>query len=366
MQASDPALHLVHLTLCYNGNKIMTFRAHLLALSLITAVLLATASVPVISAEQVNVYSARKTELIEPLLKDFSEKTGIRYKLVTGRDDALIKRLQVEGDASPADVLITVDAGRLYRATEADLLQPVTSDVLSAAVPANLRDANDRWYGISLRARPIFYAKGKVDPQELSTYEALAEPKWEGRICIRSSSNIYNQSLVGSMIAANGLEDTEQWAQQFVANFARPPAGGDTDQLRAAAAGVCDIAIANTYYYGRLIKSDKPEDRAVAARLAIFWPNQDGRGTHVNVSGSGVTRSAKNRDNAVKLLEFLVSPAAQTWYASVNNEYPVITGTEIDAVLAGWGEFKKDAVDVAVPGKNNRKAVELMDRVGWK
>jgi len=315
---------------------------------------------------EVNVYSARKTELIEPLLKDFSAETGIKVNLVTGKDDALIKRLQVEGKGSPADVLITVDAGRLYRAKTAGLLQPINSDALSNSIPPNLRDSDNQWFGISLRARPIFYVKGKVDPKELSSYEALADEKWKGRVCIRSSSNIYNQSLIGSMIDAEGVDRTEAWAKAFVANFARSPAGGDTDQLKAAAAGVCDVAIANTYYFGRLVKSDKASNNAVAEKLAIFWPNQDGRGTHVNVSGIGVTKSAKNKANAVKLMEFLVSDTAQAWYAKTNNEYPVVKGGVVDPVLTSWGEFKQDDLALTKLGENNRNAVELMDRVGWR
>ncbi|MGH1487564.1 MAG: Fe(3+) ABC transporter substrate-binding protein [Cellvibrionaceae bacterium] len=318
------------------------------------------------AAETVNVYSARKTELIEPLLNKFSEQTGIKVNLVTGKDDALIKRLQVEGKASPADVLITVDAGRLHRAKSSGLLEAVDNETLSTSIPTNLRDSDNQWFGLSMRARPIFYVKGKVDPKELSTYENLTDTKWKGRICIRSSSNIYNQSLIGSMIEANGVKATEAWAKQFVKNFARPPAGGDTDQLRGAAAGVCDIAIANTYYYGRLIKSNKAENNAVADKLAIFWPNQNNRGTHVNVSGIGLTKSAKNKANAVKLMEFLVSPDSQAWYAEVNNEYPVIKNTAIDNVLKSWGNFKSDDVSLTKLGINNRAAVELMDRAGWK
>lgn len=321
---------------------------------------------PALLADEVNVYSARKTDLIEPLLNKFSTQTGIKVNLITGKDDALIKRLQVEGKASPADVLITVDAGRLHRAKSQNLLQTVDSAVLDQSVPAYLRDEDNQWFGLSMRARPIFYVKGNVDPAELSTYEALADSKWAGKVCIRSSSNIYNQSLVGSMIAASGVEVTEEWAKNFVNSMARPPAGGDTDQLRAAAAGVCDIAIANTYYFGRLTKSAKPEDNAVAEKLAIFWPNQGDRGTHVNVSGIGLTQSAKNVENATRLMEFLVSAESQAWYASVNNEYPVVAGTEIDSVLTAWGEFSKDDLNLSELGKNNRAAVELMDRAGWK
>lgn len=336
------------------------------SLSLVLAVA-ATLVVPAVQAkDEVNVYSARKTELIEPLLERFTEQTGVKVNLVTGKDDALIKRLQVEGKASPADVLITVDAGRLHRAKAAGLLQTVDNAALNAVVPANLRDDDNQWFGLSLRARPIFYVKGKVDPKELSTYEGLTDSKWKGRICIRSSSNIYNQSLIGSMIEASGTDKTQAWAEGLVKNFARPPAGGDTDQLRAAAAGVCDIAVSNTYYFGRLIKSSKPEDNAVAEKLAIFWPNQNDRGTHVNVSGIGLTQSAKNTANAITLMEFLVSPESQAWYAEVNNEYPVIDGAVIDAVVKGWGEFKSDSVALTKLGINNRAAVELMDRAGWK
>ncbi|MBX2808136.1 MAG: Fe(3+) ABC transporter substrate-binding protein [Cellvibrionaceae bacterium] len=318
------------------------------------------------AAEAVNVYSARKSALIEPLLERFTQETGIQVNLVTGKDDALIKRLQVEGKASPADILITVDAGRLHRAKSLGLLRSVDNSTLHQTIPAYLRDTDDQWFGISLRARPIFYVKDKVNPETLSSYEALADAQWKNKVCIRSSNNIYNQSLVSSMISAKGVEDTEQWAQAFVNNFARQPTGGDTDQLRAAAAGVCDIAIANTYYYGRLLKSSKPEDRAVAAKLGIFWPNQNDRGTHVNVSGIGVTQSAKNYDNAIKLIEFLVTPASQSWYAEINNEYPVVDNANTDKVLASLGSFKKDVVNLTELGINNRTAVELMDRAKWR
>jgi iron(III) transport system substrate-binding protein len=344
----------------------MTFFRPLTALLGLTLIGSSLLSINAMAKEEVNVYSARKNELIAPLLEKFASKTGIEVNLITGKDDALIKRLQVEGKASPADVLITVDAGRLHRAKSANLLQTIDSKKLTGTIPANLRDADNQWFGISLRARPIFYVKGKVDPSELSTYEALTDAKWKGRICIRSSSNIYNQSLIGSMIEANGEESTEAWAKGLVANFARPPAGGDTDQLKAAAAGVCDIAIANTYYYGRLTKSDSADKKAVAEKLAIFWPNQSDRGTHVNVSGVGVTQSAKNKKNAIKLIEFLASPESQTWYAETNNEYPVIKEAVADDVIKSWGDFIRDDVALTKLGINNRAAVELMDRAGWK
>ncbi len=316
----------------------------------------------------VNVYSARKEELILPLLEQFSERSGVAVNLVTGKADALLKRLEAEGQASPADVFITVDAGRLYRAKEAGLLQAIDSAVLNAVVPEHLRDDDGYWVALSQRARPVFFRKDRVSPRDLSTYEALADAQWKGRICIRSSSNIYNQSLVASMIAAEGEQQTEAWANALVANFARPPAGGDTDQLRAAAAGVCDLAIANTYYFARLLNSDKPTDREVASKLAVFWPNQDGgeRGVHVNVSGVGVTKHAKHTENAVALVEFLVSPDAQAWYAAENNEYPVVDGVAVPETLQEMGSFRADDVALTKLGENNRAAVKLMDRAGWK
>jgi iron(III) transport system substrate-binding protein len=318
------------------------------------------------SAQEVNVYSARQEALILPLLEKFEAETGIGFKLITAKEDALLQRLRSEGHSSPADVFITTDAGRLQRAKEAGVLQPVDNPVLDKRIPAHLRDKSNYWFGLSQRARVIFYARDRVDPAELSTYEALADDKWQGRICIRSSSNIYNQSLVASMIESHGVEKTEAWAKGLVDNFARKPAGGDTDQLRAAAAGLCDIAVANTYYYGRLVNSDDEKDRAVADSLGLFWPNQQGRGAHVNVSGAGVAKYAPHREAAVKLLEFLVSDESQSWYAEVNNEYPVVAGAKIPQTLAAWGEFKSDSLNLTRLGENNREAVKLMDRAGWR
>ena len=223
--------------------------------------------------EAVNIYSARKEALILPLLERFRDETGIEFNLVTGKADELLKRLQLEGSATPADVLITTDAGRLHRAREAGVLQAIESDPILRSVPDQLRDADGFWVGLSQRARTIIHARHRVDAAELSTYEDLADPRWKGRVCVRSSSNIYNQSLVASMIEAVGAERTEAWAGGLVENFARPPAGGDTDQLRAVAAGQCDVAIANTYYFGRLVASGKEEDRDVVAELELFWPN---------------------------------------------------------------------------------------------
>ncbi len=321
---------------------------------------------PAAAADEVNVYSARQEALILPLLERFEQETGIEVNLVTAKADALLKRLESEGRSTPADVLITTDAGRLQRAKDAGVLQPVDSPVLRERIPANLRDRDNHWFGLSQRARVIFYVRDRVDPAELSTYEALAEPRWKGRICIRSSGNIYNQSLVASMIESHGVARTEAWARGLVANFARKPSGGDTDQLRAAAAGLCDIAIANTYYFGRLVNSDKPKDQEVARKLGVFWPNQDGRGAHVNVSGAGVTKYASHPEAARRLLEFLTGDEAQAWYAKVNNEYPVVVDVPVSKTLRDLGTFKADALNLTRLGENNRAAVELMDRAGWR
>ncbi len=331
-----------------------------------TTLLVLAGIAPSATAAEVNLYSARKENLIKPLLERFTEHTGIAVNLVTGNADALLKRLETEGINSPADVFITVDAGRLHRAKAAGVLQPVDSQVLEHAVPGSYRDPEGYWYGLSLRARPIMYVRGRVDPSELSTYLALADERWRGRICIRSSNNIYNQSLVASLIAAHGEERTEAWAREFVQNFARAPTGGDRDQIRAAAAGLCDIAIANTYYLGRMLSSDDPDERGVAEKMAVFWPNQNGRGTHVNVSGAGVTRAARHDAAAVRLLEFLVTDEAQRWYAEVNNEYPVKPGVKWSATVSAWGDFKADDVNLGKLGELNAVAVWLMDRAGWK
>jgi iron(III) transport system substrate-binding protein len=317
-------------------------------------------------ADEVNVYSARQEALILPLLKKFREETGIGFNLITAKADELLKRLESEGRSTPADIFITTDAGRLQRARQAGVLRAVDNAVLDARIPPNLRDRENYWFGLSQRARIIFYARDRVDPAELSTYEALADARWKGRICIRSSNNIYNQSLVASMIVAHGEAEAETWARGLVANFARKPAGGDTDQLRAAAAGQCDIAIANTYYFGRLVNSDKAADREVAAALGVFWPNQAGRGAHVNVSGAGVTLHAPHPEAAERLLEFLVNPESQTWYAEVNIEYPVVADAQTSALLKSWGTFKSDSLNLSRLGENNRAAVELMDRAGWR
>lgn len=318
------------------------------------------------AADEVNVYSARQEALIKPLLDRFTEQTGIEVNLLTGRADALLTRIRVEGRHTPADVFITVDAGRLHRATEAGVLQPLGLTQVTGAIPAYLRDPEAHWTGLSQRARVIFYAPDRVDPAELSSYEALADPQWRGRICIRSSGNIYNQSLVAALIAAHGVEATEEWARGLVANMARPPRGGDRDQIKAVAAGQCDLAVANTYYYGHMLASPEADQRAAAEQVALFWPNQDGRGAHVNVSGAGITTHTQRRAAAEALMEYLVSNEAQRWYAEVNYEYPVRPEVAISDRLEAWGEFTTDNLNLSVLGKNNAEAVRLMDRAGWR
>lgn len=333
---------------------------------IITILTLGLVSPFTIFAEEVNLYSARKEKLIKPLLDKFTEQTNIKVNLVTGKADALLKRLQTEGINSPADLFITTDAGRLYRAKTAGVLQAVESKILKDIIPDNLRDPENHWFALSKRARPIFYVKDKVAPKELSTYEDLANKKWHGRICIRSSSNIYNQSLLASMLKQNGLEKTENWANEFVANFAVPPRGGDRDQLKAAAAGLCDIAIANTYYFGKMIHSKDETQKQAASKVGLFWPNQNGRGAHINISGVGLTKHAKNSSNAIKLMEFLLSIESQRWYAEVNHEYPVREGVLWSETLQNWGKFKADDIYLFELGEHNAEAVKLMDRAGWK
>ncbi len=328
------------------------------------ACLLAVA--PAARAAEVNVYSARQEVLIRPLLEAFTEHTGITVNVVSGKADALLVRLEREGANSPADVLLTTDAGRLVRARQAGLLQPVSSALLEANIPPQYREDEGHWFGLSVRARTIVYARERVTAEELSTYEALAGPEWRGRVCVRSSNSVYNQSMLAAMIANRGIEATETWAAGLVANFARKPQGGDRDQIRAVAAGACDVAIVNTYYLAGLAKSDDEADRMVAAKVAVFWPNQGDRGVHVNISGAGVTRHAANVAEAVALIEFLSGDAAQRLYAEVVNERPVKPGVPVAAAVAAWGAFEADSLNLTLLGEFNAEAVRLADRVGWR
>jgi|TARA_B110000483_G_scaffold206874_1_gene251469 iron(III) transport system substrate-binding protein len=319
-----------------------------------------------LTSSELNIYSARKEALIKPLLDRFSEATGTQINLVTGKGDALLTRLQSEGLNSPADLLLTVDAGRLYRAQQAGILQPMISKRLNAAIPQHLRSIDDQWFGLSVRARVIVYAKDRVGVEQLSTYEALAEPRWRGKICVRSSSNIYNQSLVASMLATVGMQYTEAWLEGLVANFARTPAGGDRDQIKAVAAGLCDVAIVNSYYLGGMLRSSDPAQLEAASSVGLFWPNQDGRGTHINISGAGVTRSSQNPELAAQLIAFLASDESQRWYAGMNNEFPVRADIEVSETLRTWGGFDADQLNVTELGRNNANAIMAMDRAGWK
>ena len=326
---------------------------------------------PAALAAEVNVYSSRHYASDQQLFDRFTAETGIKVRLIQGKAEELMQRLKLEGANSPADLFITVDAGNLWRAEEDGLLQPVKSATLEAAVPANLRQPDGKWFGLSRRSRVIVYAKGRVKPAELSTYENLADPKWKGRLLIRSSSNVYNQSLVASMIAADGVDATEAWARGLVANMARPPQGGDTDLIKAVAAGAGDVTLVNTYYLARMLESTDPEEKKAAEAVAVFFPNQTGkaseaRGAHVNISGAGVAAHAPIRGEAVKLLEFLVGPEAQQAFATAAYEYPVVESVRASATREGFGSFHGDTMNIALLGKNNPEAVRLMDRAGWR
>jgi iron(III) transport system substrate-binding protein len=317
-------------------------------------------------AAEVNVYSGREENLIKPLLDRFTTETGISVNLITAGADELTTRLELEGANSPADLLLTVDVGRLLRAKDLSLLQAVDSDLLESQIPAQYRDSEGQWFGVSLRARVVVYDKERVDPAQLSTYEDLVDPTWRGQICVRSSSNIYNQSMTAAMISHLGVEATEQWARGLVANFARQPQGGDRDQIAAVAIGQCQLAIVNTYYLAGMMSATSAEQREQASKVAVFWPNQQDRGTHINISGVGLAAHAPNRPEAVQLLEFLVSDEAQTWYAETNNEFPVRPGVPVSAALQGWGAFKADALSLQQLGIHNAESVRLMDRAGWR
>ena len=319
-----------------------------------------------LQAAEVNVYSGRKEALIMPVLNRFTEQTGVTVNLVSGKAEQLRERLIVEGRNSPADLLITADVANLHRSMVAGLLQPIESEILSRRIPVIYRDPAKQWFGLSLRARVFVFAPDRVGRGELSTYENLAEPKWRKRIAVRSSSNVYNQSLIASMIATHGITNTENWARGLVANFARSPQGGDTDQIRAVASGEADIAIVNSYYYGRLMDSSRKRDKGLVEKTALFFPNQDGRGTHVNISGAAVTASAKNRREAVSLLEFLASSEGQSLFAELNHEFPVSRGVDKSPIVSSWGVFKADELKLALLGEHNGDAIRLADRVGWR
>ena len=315
-------------------------------------------------AEVVNVYSARHYDTDLALYERFTAQTGIDVNLIEGGSDALIERIRNEGEFSPADMLITVDAGRLWRAHQQGVFQPTASDLLDERIPAHLREPKGHWYGLSKRARVVVYNKEAGLPPSISRYEDLADAQLKGQVCMRSSGNIYNLSLLGSLIEHNGEEAAEAWATGVVANFHRPPQGNDTAQLRAVAAGECGVSIANTYYIGRLLGSESDEDRAVAEAVGVLFPNQDDRGAHVNISGAGVARHAPNRANAVLFLEYLAGDFAQRLFAEGNNEYPVVG--KATGPIAALGAFKEDGLNAAVLGANQALAVQVFDRAGWR
>ena len=314
-----------------------------------------------------NLYSSRHYQTDEALYSNFTKQTGIKVNRIEAGEDALLERIRNEGERSPADVLVTVDAGRLWRAQQLGFFQPVKSALLDARIPASYREPGGQWFGFSLRARVIAYNKARVKAAEIPTYESLAEPKWQGRVCMRSSTNIYNLSLMGAMIDHLGEAKAEQWARGVKANLAREPKGGDTDQLKSVAAGECDVTISNQYYYARLLRSAKPEERGIGEKIGVLFPNQADRGTHVNISGAGVMKNAPNREAAVKFLEYLAGDEAQRYFAEGNNEWPVVAGVKPDnPVLKMLGEFRQDSLNVAVLGRNQPGSQKIYDRVAWK
>lgn len=314
----------------------------------------------------VNLYTDRHYDTDAELYKLFTQETGVGVNVVKGNSDELIERLAREGKDTEADLLVMADAGRLYRAKEKGLLQPLSNDTLFANIPENLHDADNYWFGLTVRGRVIVYAPDRVDPADLSTYEALTDPKWQGKILVRSSSNIYNQSLLASFIAIHGEEKAKEWAAGIVANMAREPKGSDRDQAKAVVAGEGDIAIMNTYYLGKMLYSSDPEEVKVAESVKVFFPDQNGTGTHINVSGIGLTKHAKNKENAIRFMEFLSDEKAQEQFAEANYEYPVNPSVQPSELLKSWGVFKKQDLNLSKLGEFNAQAVKIFDEVGWK
>lgn len=325
-----------------------------------TFVLLAMAiASPVYASDMITVYSARKEHLIKPLFDAYTEKTGVKIRYITDKAAPLLARIKAEGRNTPADVFMTVDAGNLWQAAEQGVLSSIDSTILQENIPAHLRDPENRWFGLSVRARTIVYSSDRVKKGELSSYEELADPKWRGRLCLRTAKKIYNQSLVAMLIAHHGEEKTEQIVKGWVANLATPPFSNDTRAMEAVVAGQCDVTIVNTYYYGRLMK------KKFHYKLGIFWPNQDGNGVHINVSGAGVTTHAKNPAAATKLLEWLSSAEAQDKFAGLNMEFPVNPAVPADEFVSAWGDFKSDDLNVSSAGALQAAAIKLMDRAEY-
>lgn len=313
-------------------------------------------------ADTVIVYSSRNEQLIRPLLDEFTAETGVKVELVSDKGGPLMERLKAEGANTPADMLLTVDAGNLWKATQDGLLEPYDSTIVDTNVPTKYRDPQGNWAGMSLRARTIFYNPNKVQPSELSSYEDLADPKWKDRLCLRTSGAVYNQSLVAGMIEHLGEQKAEEVVKGWVANLATEPFSNDTKMLEVISAGQCDVGIANSYYYGRKLD----EDPNFGETVNIFWANQGTTGTHMNVSGAGVVKGANNKAGAVQLMEWLSSDKAQEKYAASDKEFPVKDGVKKSELLASWGDFDPDTIDVSVYGSRQVEAVQLMDRAGFK
>ncbi len=315
----------------------------------------------------VNLYSSRHYDTDERLYSEFTAETGIEVNRIEAEADELIERIKIEGENSPADVLITVDAGRLWRAEQEGVLAPVDSEVLRERIPENLRHPDGLWFGFSERARVVFYNKENIDPADVQTYESLADDAVQGEVCVRSSTNIYNLSLMASLIEHDGTEEALAWAEGVVDNFARPPEGNDTAQIEAVASGECGVTIANTYYFARIIAANDAEAKEVVEKVGLVFPNQDGRGTHVNISGAGMVKGAPHPEAAKAFLEYLASDQAQTYFAAGNHEYPVVEGIENhDTALKQMGDFKADAINVSVLGENQTEAQVLFDQAGWR
>ena len=314
---------------------------------------------------EITLYTHRHYDTDKLIFKNFENKTGIKVNVVKANADELIQKMESEGDQSPADLLITVDAGRLVRAKAKGLLQRVTSKFLDEEIPSHLKDIDKHWFGLTKRARVIVYAKDSVNPDSLSTYEALTDEKWKNKVLIRSSSNIYNQSLLASIIANNGKENAKKWAEGLVKNFARIPAGNDRDQVKAVKAGEGDLAIVNTYYIGKLLNSKDENEVKAGEFIKIFFPNQEGRGTHINISGIGLAKHAPNKENAIKFIEYLSSKEIQETFAKANYEYPVNPKAASSELLKSWGNFKEDTLALSKLGELNKAAVIIFDEVSW-
>lgn len=317
-------------------------------------------------AKELTVYTHRHYESDQELFKRFEEESGIQLNIVNASADELIQKMSLEGEQSPADVLITVDAGRLYRAKSQDLLQRFSSSLIDSIVPNHLKDEDGQWVSLTKRARVIAYSKERVDSTELSTYEDLTSDEWESKILVRSSSNIYNQSLLASIIANKEKESAENWANSIVENMARSPKGNDRDQVKAVANGEGDLAIVNTYYIGKLLNSENEDEVEAGKSVDIFFPNQETTGTHINVSGIGVAKNSPNKENAIQFIEFLLQEEAQNIFAGSNYEYPVNPNVEPADILKEWGDFKEDTLSLNELGKNNKDAVIIFDKAGWK